>query len=166
MKFWKHTIVSALAFLGVSSTVLYTACEKDSCIQLKCQNDAPCVDGFCVCKEGFEGEECRGFAADRFTGNYIGSSVRNNLPYKVDSAYVTLQAFPNYVNFRIASGDSKGNKDAVYGGKISGHNVTTKDEATGTYFQMVEDGEKITVFIEEVVDGKKNTISFTGNIMT
>jgi hypothetical protein len=161
-------MISAMAFLGVSTTVLYTACEKDSCVQLKCQNDAPCVDGFCVCKEGFEGVECREFAADRFTGHYIGSSVRNDIPYVIDSADVKLEAFPNHVNlmlysdFKAEGGDDDDVQKVLFKGKIEGNRVITRDEVKGTYFEMVEDNDKITVYMERTVDGKLTTVSFQG----
>lgn len=157
MKFWKHTLISALAFIGVSSTVLYTACEKDSCLALKCRNGATCTDGFCQCLDGFEGAECTMWASARFTGRYDGSTVIDNQTYKIDSAIVESVASPNVVAFYFMADAKK-----RYEGRVNGPYLELKDEATGEYFKLVEDQERITVYIEKTVDGKKIITNFNG----
>jgi hypothetical protein len=157
MKFWKHTLISTLAFIGVSSTVLYTACEKDSCLALKCRNGAVCVDGFCQCLEGFEGSECTLWASARFTGRYYGSTIIDNQSYKIDSAVVESIASPDVVSFYFAADEKK-----RYEGRVNGHYLKLTDPNTGEYFELVEDQERITVYIEKTVDGKKTITNFDG----
>jgi len=157
MKFWKHTLISALAFVGISSSVLYTACEKDSCLTLKCRNGGVCVEGACQCPQGFEGSECTGWASARFTGRYYGSTVIDGQPYRTDSAVVESIASPDVISFYFAT-----NKAKTYEGRVQGPYLELTDAATGEYFRLVEDENRITVFIEKTVDGKKTTINFNG----
>jgi len=58
MKLLKYTLLPALFFIGIASSVLYTSCEKDYCTLLKCKNGGSCAEGFCRCKSGYEGTEC------------------------------------------------------------------------------------------------------------
>lgn len=74
MKFWKHTFVAMAAFVGIGSTVLYTSCEKDSCLELRCLNGGACSDGFCRCPSGFEGPTCETRVVDKFPGRYMGEN--------------------------------------------------------------------------------------------
>ena len=157
MKFWKHTLISALAFIGVSSTVLYTACEKDSCLTLKCRNGGVCTDGLCQCPQGFEGSECTLHASERFIGAYRGSTVVDNREYYLDSAVIEQVTAPDVVAFHFWSEPKK-----IYQGRVEGSYLKVKDESTGEYFQLTEDKDRIIVFIEKTVDGKKQVINFDG----
>ena len=74
-----------MALMGVSSTLLYTSCEKDSCVDLVCKNGGTCADNFCRCKTGYEGAECEIKLSSRFIGKWSGlyrcsiESVRDSL---------------------------------------------------------------------------------------
>ena len=157
MKFWKHTLISALAFLGVSSTVLYTACEKDACLTLKCRNGAVCVDEFCQCTQGFEGAECTLWASARFTGRYDGTTVVNGAPYYLDSAIVESVASPDVIAFYFMS-----DKYKRYEGSVKESELLIDDKDAGEYFRLVEDQDRITVYIQKTVDGKVTSIDFKG----
>src|ERR1044072_8728888 len=98
MKLWKNTLITAFAFIGISSTVLYTACVKDACADLKCQNNGTCTDGFCHCPTGYEGTECELLSTDRFQGVWVGTSVINTKPVDViPTLYDTVSIFVTYV---------------------------------------------------------------------
>ena len=75
MKLWKHSLFTALAFFGITGTVFYSSCEKDSCEELRCRNGGACVEGFCRCPEGYEGSECELQAGAKFIGEYIGHTT-------------------------------------------------------------------------------------------
>ena len=74
-----------MAIIGVSSTLLYTSCEKDSCVDLACKNGGTCADNFCRCRTGYEGAECEIKLTSRFIGKWSGlyrcsiESVRDSL---------------------------------------------------------------------------------------
>lgn len=100
----KYTLVTAFAFLTISSSVLYTSCTKDACADLKCQNNGTCTDGFCSCPTGYEGTECEVLSSDRFTGTYYGTSVKTTeeyptgtLPTLFDTVVIYATAEPNRV---------------------------------------------------------------------
>src|SRR5438046_575325 len=97
MKFWKHTLLSAVAFIGIATTVLYTACEKDSCTDLKCKNGGACAEGFCRCVTGFEGAECELKIANRFIGTYYGYTHCNSDPSILDTLEVYIKNEPDIV---------------------------------------------------------------------
>jgi hypothetical protein len=95
MKLWKNTLISAMAFMGISSTVLYTSCEQDSCLDLVCKNGGSCADGFCRCQTGFEGTECEIKAGTKFIGRFIGNVKCNELPPLTDTVDIWMSQEPN-----------------------------------------------------------------------
>ncbi len=103
MKLWKHIIISATAFLGISTTMLYTSCKDDACLKLKCRNGGTCSDNFCKCPSGYEGTQCEKRAADRYIGIYRGISKVNNEPPFLDSAKIEVVTYPATVMFRRLS---------------------------------------------------------------
>lgn len=90
MKFWRHSLITIFAFFGIASTVLYTSCEQDSCLELKCRNGGTCAEGFCRCLEGYEGTECETPVSYKFLGFYDGVFQYDGLPSFRDSAYIVL----------------------------------------------------------------------------
>lgn len=58
MKSIKHIALSALLTVGAFGTVLYTACNKDECKDVVCQNGGTCSGGTCTCATGYEGTNC------------------------------------------------------------------------------------------------------------
>lgn len=88
MKFWKYTLVTALAFFGVAFTVLYSSCTDDSCTRLKCRNGGTCIDGFCKCPTGYEGQQCETVVSDKFIGRYFGHTKCSGVPEIIDTAVV------------------------------------------------------------------------------
>lgn len=96
MKIWKTTLIAAFAFFGITSTVLYTSCERDACLDLKCRNGGSCAEGFCRCKTGYEGAECEISAADKFLGRYIGERTCTGSPLS-DTIEIFLDQYPDKV---------------------------------------------------------------------
>lgn len=103
MKFWKHTLISAIAFVGLSSSVLYTSCTDDSCLKVICRNGGTCAEGLCKCPSGFEGTQCERRAADRFIGGYDGILNVDGQPPVQDSMYVWAVNYPSTVGFRLST---------------------------------------------------------------
>jgi len=163
MKLWKHTLITAIAFFGITSTVLYTSCEKDSCADLKCRNGGSCAEGFCRCPVGYEGTECEIQAATKFLGRYIGHyTCPGNQPL-VDTVDVWLEQYPNKVKLVEHSSIAD-----TLSGTVAGHDLTFSTESNGNYRKYTKAevvNQKITVYTEEVYDvttGAKQTCSFIG----
>jgi hypothetical protein len=95
MKFWKHTFVAVAAFLAIGSAVVYTSCEKDRCLDVKCTNGGACTDGFCSCPTGFEGVLCEEFTASKFLGSFYGETRcvqdTTEFPYIIDTVDLYLK---------------------------------------------------------------------------
>jgi hypothetical protein len=140
MKFWKHTLITAFAFLGISTSVLYTSCTKDQCADLKCQNNGTCTDGLCTCPTGYEGAECEMLSSDRFTGTYYGTSVTSKYPVDVlptlfDTVVIFTTPEPNRV--AIVRMNTKANtpnytRDTLYG-FINGRKIDIDSVTQGNY---------------------------------
>lgn len=58
MKSIRNIAFSALLTMGALSAVTYTACNKDKCKDVVCQNSGVCNDGNCSCTTGYEGANC------------------------------------------------------------------------------------------------------------
>lgn len=163
MKFWKHTLISAFAFLGISTTVLYTSCEQDSCVDLKCRNGGACVEGFCRCPSGYEGTECQDQVATKFLGRFIGHFTCPDNPPLIDTVDVWLKQAPNQVSFvdHLAITDT-------LSGTISGTDLQVNLQ-TGTNFRKYTTGtlnaNKLEIFTETVTNvntGEKQSCNFRG----
>lgn len=88
MKSIRNIAFSSLIALGAFGTVTYTACNKDECKDVVCQNGGTCVSGNCSCTVGYEGTNCetqvrtkyyhtyRGTGSDNMGGTYTNSGLR------------------------------------------------------------------------------------------
>lgn len=79
----KNIAFSALLSLGALSAITYTACNKDACKDVVCQNGGTCVSGACSCPTGYEGNNCQNKTRDRFVGTWQGSDVCNSATYTI-----------------------------------------------------------------------------------
>ncbi|RYD55197.1 MAG: hypothetical protein EOP56_16760 [Sphingobacteriales bacterium] len=160
MNFWKTSLITACAFLGIGSTVLYTSCEKDACLDLKCKNGGSCTDGICRCPSGYEGSECQTAVATKFIGYYYGDTKCGLTPPYYDSAHVYLEKSPNMIgvvrfNNLADTFILKLNAD---GESASG---TTGDQPY--VYATIDNGKKLTLKVTENVNGTARDCNFTGN---
>jgi len=163
MKFWKQTLVTVTAFLGISSTVLYTSCVQDSCTSLQCKNGGSCADGFCRCPTGYDGTECENRITDRFVGSYPGATRCDDAPSILDTVDVYVLEEPVTLGLVRRS-----NPGEVYQGFADGNRITIADRREGNEAwsanAIVNDG-RITVYMEYVSDiaqNVKTVCSFSG----
>jgi hypothetical protein len=156
MKLWKHTLISALAFFSVCTMVVYSACDRDSCLTLKCSHNAPCVNGFCQCPTGYEGTQCEKRVLDRYVGTYIGNTQCNGAPPVIDTLWVTPITNPNVIDFRRYR-----DYEHVYHGVIDGDNVIVTDSMNSTV-KVTVNVNKITVNIENTANGQSSSCTFVG----
>lgn len=72
--------VSAFSFLALIA-IVFSSCEKQEqnfgpttfykpCEDVFCLNGGSCLDGNCICANGFEGPECGTRSVDKFIGTY------------------------------------------------------------------------------------------------
>lgn len=163
MKFWKHSLVAAVAFFGVSSTVLYTSCEQDACIDLRCKNGGSCAEGYCRCPSGFEGAECQIKSTDKFLGRYYGATSCDATPPIIDSVYVYNK--PNDSTM-LAIVKYRGISDTAYG-RVDANTILISDVSENggvtKYSKFVLNGNKGTYYVErQGAGGSKSVCNFTG----
>lgn len=158
MRFWKHTLITAAAFIGISSSVLYTSCVKDSCERLHCKNGAVCNDEICQCPTGYEGTECEHYFSERYVGFYDGHTKCNDMAPSIDSAKVDLVGI-NTISVRIYSMGVDSNTYQVTVDATSGRYI---DPVSGAIIDVIDDADKITIRQERNENGGKTTCTFIG----
>lgn len=177
MKFWKHTLIAAATFLGVATTLVYTSCEKDSCLDLKCLNGGTCTDGYCRCPSGYEGPTCNERIVDKFLGTYVGDtkcvSDTTEFPAIIDTVRVFLK---DSVTLRLVQ--SSHITDTFEGISeveevdlgVTSHVITIPMDSADNYRRKVtvelsEAKKRLTVYIQETTDvanGIKSDCQFIG----
>lgn len=163
MKLWKHIIISATAFLGISTTMLYTSCKDDACLKLKCRNGGTCSDNFCKCPSGYEGTQCENKAADRYIGRYLGITKISNEPPFSDTVYIDLKSYPATVMIRRVSRYT----DSLYGTITPNNNINIKntDPIYGTReinISLNDNTQNLSFQAVETLNGEIRATSFTG----
>lgn len=163
MKLWKHALISAFAFFGISTTVLLTSCEQDSCVDLKCRNGGACVEGFCRCPTGYENTECQDQVATKFIGRFIGHLTCQDSAPLVDTVDIWLKQAPNQIYFvqRRSIFDTIA---ATVDGKDLEIGVTTGDNSR-RYTTGNLNGSTLAIFYESTINtntGEKITCNFRG----
>ncbi|XZF15277.1 calcium-binding EGF-like domain-containing protein [Chitinophagaceae bacterium MMS25-I14] len=164
MKFWKYTLITAFSFIGIASTVLYTACEKDSCTDLKCKNGGSCADGYCRCPTGYEGAECETMVTDRFVGRYYGTTRCDQLPGLVDTLDVFVKSAPLTLGM-VRHGNIT---DTIYG-TADGNAVDVaaySQNNQAKYVQATVALKKFTLYVQNISDvagNKQSVCTFVGS---
>ena len=129
----KKGLLAVVAVLGLSTTLFYAACEKDSCTELKCKNGGSCADNFCRCPSGYEGAECEIKQSDRFTGKWGGSTrCSNETPDNPIGPNVndTLFIFQSKTATSVGVVLKQNIRDTFYG-VVSGRDINFNDVNNG-----------------------------------
>ncbi len=61
------TLIVAIAALGM---VTIQSCDTDPCKDVECGANGVCLDGACICDEGYDGTDCNIVIRSLFTGTY------------------------------------------------------------------------------------------------
>ena len=174
MKFWKLTLLSALAFFAITTTVLYTACTVDACADLKCANGGACISGYCNCPTGYEGAQCDQNTYTKFVGTYVGSTQCNQIPAIFDTATVFLENFPLSMGIALVShlNDSLWQFNDTLHGTINGSQIIIGDTYLPRFSRHVTvtlNVDRLNIFDQEVhlvgngiVDTNKQICNFYG----
>ncbi len=72
MKSIKQIALSALLTLAVFAVVIISACTKNECGAVLCQNDGTCMGGVCKCPPGVDGLNCQNVYRKNYEGVYKG----------------------------------------------------------------------------------------------
>ncbi|MBL0310947.1 MAG: hypothetical protein IPP77_15150 [Bacteroidetes bacterium] len=89
-----------ILFLISIFTLILTSCERKSCNSVVCPLGQICLNGNCICPNGYEGTDCQTLSADKYVGNYIvyescpGSTTGN--PFGQYNTYIGYD--PSYPN--------------------------------------------------------------------
>lgn len=163
MKLWKHSLITAIAFFGITATVFYTSCEKDGCLDLKCKNGGSCADGYCRCPTGFEGTECETKSATKFLGKFYGNYTCVGQSPLTDTVEIWMYAEPNQVRIVQHSNITDSLVGTVTNEHLEIPQVSMGDYRRNTSADIINN--KITIYIEEIFNvntGAKKTCNFIG----
>ncbi len=75
MKSIRNVVFSALVAVGAFSTVTYTACTKDECKDVVCNNGGTCVTGTCNCTTFYDGATCDNQVRTNYYNSYKGNGT-------------------------------------------------------------------------------------------
>jgi hypothetical protein len=161
MKNWRSLLLTAIAFLGISTMVLFSSCEQDPCAELNCQNGGVCSDGFCRCPIGFEGSECTISTASRFVGTYLGSRNCSDVPPIADSITIELISDPNIIRLHLGS---ETNPAIELDGTATNSEAQLdyKGEGIEIHAYVTIEGNNINVFLQTVYADGREICQFTG----
>ncbi len=165
MKLWRHTLITALTFFGITGLVFYTSCEKDSCEDLRCYNGGACVEGFCRCAEGWEGTECKEAVGDKFVGYFIGHNSCSGLQPLEDTVEIWMVQEPSVVKFVQHSRITDTLEVTAVGKSLS---IPVREEGNSRTTVRVEKNEgRLEVFYEHIFDvnnpENRRTCKFVGD---
>lgn len=89
-----------ILFLFGITVLLFASCERRNCNNVVCPLGQTCVNGICLCQNGYEGTDCQTLSSDKYVGNYIvyescpNSNTGN--PFGQYNTYIGPD--PNYPN--------------------------------------------------------------------
>jgi hypothetical protein len=149
MKSARNILFSALLTIGAFATITYTACKKDECKDVVCQNGGTCDGGNCVCASGYEGTNCETATASKLAGAYSAT----------ESCQPPLTGSSNWSSTVTQSSSDK-TKIVIANFGDSGANVTGKvDKNAITLDATTIDGTNVTG--TGTVNGNILTINYT-----
>lgn len=163
MNFWKTSLITAFAFLGTTSAVVFSSCEENTCLKLKCLNGGSCTDGLCRCASGYEGAECETEAITKFRGIFRGSTECTGIPAAfVDSVAIFPFKSPNVMSVVVYN--SVGGEDTIRAtvaadGLAASYNGAPNDR---NVWMTINANSRLTLTIEQTLNGTFKTCTFNG----
>jgi hypothetical protein len=172
-RFRRLVLTTFLTTMALFTSVVYVACNKesksavpDSCANVTCKNGGDCVQGKCMCLNGFEESDCGKRSIERMIGKWkveettVGSSAIPNRGTKRLYTMTIAEIAGSNVSFTISNfmdkgtGNIKGDIGLSYNliTKTYERDVPTayviKDNQTvaGTYITIVSGSGKVDQF--------------------
>lgn len=148
MKSIRSITLSALLTIGAFGAVTYTACNKDECKGVICENNGTCVSGVCSCPAGYEGARCQIVSSDKFLGNYTvteSCTLSGGIPaYNAtitgsssNEVIIYLNNFGNLNATITVVGTVSGNSLTISPQTVSGYQITGSGSYAGTEFSGI-----------------------------
>lgn len=69
---------SLIYFLVLASAFILPACEQNPCENVNCNERGECVDGDCLCFDGYTGEGCKNRETLKYIGTYSANRACDN----------------------------------------------------------------------------------------
>ncbi len=132
MKRTRTVITTAIITLLTFGAIVYSSCTKDRCSNVTCQNGGSCVNGYCSCPSGWEGDHCE-----------LG--VKTTIVYW-NHSFTDITLTLNNQQYTVPSGHSKGFQGA-YGDTLQGVATTS-----GMYGKLVIWDSLLTLFPQQGID--------------
>ncbi len=132
MKRTKTVIATAIITLLTFGAIIYSSCTKDRCKNVACQNGGTCVNGYCSCPSGYEGDHCE-------------TGVTSTIVYW-NHGFTDITLTLNNQAYTVPAGHSKGFTGA-HGDTLQGVATTA-----GTYGKMVIWDSLLNIFPERGID--------------
>ena len=126
MKKTRSVIFTAIITLLAFGAAIYTSCNKDRCSNVACQNGGTCVNGYCSCTYGYEGDHCE-------------IRVKTTIEYW-NHGFTDITLTLNNVAYTVPPGRSKGFQGG-YGDTLQGLATTQ-----GQYGRMIRWDSLFTLF--------------------
>lgn len=129
----KNIAFSALLAIGTFGVVTFTACTKDECKDVVCQNGGTCVSGACVCPTGYEGTNCETETRAKFIKSWSASDMAGTTPIVYNCS---IAAGANISSVLISNSFSDNFFAGVINGTVSDNTLTVpsqKPDAGGNY---------------------------------
>lgn len=152
----KTILTTVCCFFALAGAVTFTACQKDPCIGLTCQNGGSCDEGFCHCQTGFDGVECQNKTADRFVGTFHGNIHCEGYPSVIDTIDITMAGEPDVVMIS-RRGNMGAGADATFTGTVVGNSIIVPEIISGSSRRSITayldpNLGKLTFYDEFIVD--------------
>jgi hypothetical protein len=80
-KSFLSTLMAGLAVVAFT----FSSCTTDPCKDVTCDNGGECVDGDCVCADGYEGTTCQTEQRAKFLGSFSVNEACNSGNYSYNS---------------------------------------------------------------------------------
>lgn len=95
--------------MAFGATLYNTSCNKDRCNNVTCQNGGTCVNGYCSCPTGYEGDNCE-------------IKIKTTIEYW-NHGHTDITLTLNNYAYTVPAGRSKGFEGA-YGDTLQGNGYT------------------------------------------
>jgi hypothetical protein len=129
MKSIRNIAFSVLLTVGAFGAVTYTACNKDECKDVVCENGGTCIGGSCSCPTGYEGSRCQDLTVTRFIGSWTGQDQCTSGDYTIT---LTVGASSSNEISALVSNPGGFGGSVVITGTVSGNNsLSFSNESVG-----------------------------------